>query len=361
MTKRSLTLVAILALTVGACAGTTESTTTTAAEDTTTTAPPVEAVLLSYSLTAGDVFQYEVGLDQHIEVEATGDASAMGEEEIPGEASVDIAGTAVFTHTVADGPEAGTYEIQITGEFENVSVSGTVDGEPVDSSEVPDFAAMEPIDVTVVVDEQGNVISAGGEDIEDPLAGVFGGLESMNGSAPAPGLDPGQFFGPLFSDEEVAVGDTWTEEVETPGLGVEPVVTNVTNTVTGIEEFEGADVYLIDTSSVTSPIEFDLAEFFQGLFGAFLPEEASDEETAEFEELMAQLRFLINIDDSSADATSRFDAEAGIVRQSEIAAGTQIGMDMMIPDDTTGEMIGFQMEMVIDQVITYHLISGPSA
>jgi hypothetical protein len=36
-------------------------------------------------------------------------------------------------------------------------------------------------------------------------------------------------------------------------------------------------------------------------------------------------------------------------------------MDMMIPDDTTGEMISFQMEMVIDQVITYHLISGPSA
>jgi len=34
---------------------------------------------------------------------------------------------------------------------------------------------------------------------------------------------------------------------------------------------------------------------------------------------------------------------------------------MMIPDDTTGEMIGFQMEMAIDQGITYHLISGPQA
>jgi hypothetical protein len=361
MTKRSVTLVAILALLLGACAGTTE-TTTTAGNTTTTSAPPsVEAVLLSYSLTAGDVFQYEVGLDQHIEIEASGDASAMGEEEIPGEASVVLAGTAVFTHTVADGPEQGTYEIHITGEFEDVSVTGTVDGETVDSSEVPDFASMEPVDVTVVVDEQGNVIGAGGEDIEDPFAGLFGGLESMNGSAPAPGLDPGQFFGPLFSDEEVAVGDTWSDDVETPGLGDEPLVTSVTNTITGVEQFDGVDVYLIDTASTTSPIEFDLAEFFRGLLGAFIPEEATADETAEFEELMSQLRFLINIDDTSADGTSRFDSEAGIIRQSEIAAATHIGMDMMIPDETSGEMIGFQMEMTLDQNISYHLISGPQA
>ena len=368
MTKRSFTLVAILALVLGACGGTTETTTTTAAGttttavDTTTSAPAsVEAVLLSYSLTAGDVFQYEVGLDQHIEIEATGDAAALGEEEFPGTASVDLAGTAVFTHTVADGPESGTYEIHITGDFEDVSVTGTVDGEPIDSSEVPEFATMEPVDVTVVVDEQGAVISAGGEDVEDPFAGLFGGLESMNGSAPTPGLDPGQFFGPLFSDDEVAVGDTWSDDVETPGFGDEPVVTSVTNTVTGVEEFDGAEVYLIDTASSTSPIEFDLAEFFQGLFGAFIPEEATAEETAEFEELMSQLRFLINIDGSTADGTSRFDAEAGIIRQSEIAAATHIGMDMMIPDETTGEMIGFQMEMTIDQDISYHLISGPQA
>ena len=360
MNKRSVTLVATLALVLGACVGTTE-TTTTVEESTTTTAPPaVEAVLLTYSLTAGDVFQYEVGLDQHIEIEASGDATAMGEEEIPGEASVDIAGTAVFTHTVADGPEAGTYEIQITGEFEDLSVTGTVDGAPVDSSEVPDFAAMEPIDVTVVVDEQGNVISAGGEEIEDPFAGLFGGLESMGGNAPAPGLDPGQFFGPLFSDEEVAVGDTWSDEVETPGLGEEPVVTSVTNTVTGVEQFDGGDVFLIETASSTSPIEFDLGEFFRGLFGAFIPEEATAEESAEFEELMSQLRFVVNIDDTTADGTSRFDPEAGIIRGSDITAGTHIGMDMMIPDDTTGEMIAFQMEMTIDQDVSYDLISGPS-
>jgi hypothetical protein len=352
MTKRSISLVAILAFVLAACAGTTETTTTPAP-------PTAEAVLLSYSLTDGDEFQYEVGIDQHIDLTASGDASAMGEEEIPGEASVDIAGTAVFTHTVADGPEDGTYEIHIVGSFEDLSVTGTVDGEPIDSTEAPDFAAMEPVDVTVVVDEQGNVVSADGEDVEDPLGGLFGGLGSMSGGAPAPGLDPGQFFGPLFSDDEVAVGDTWSNEVETPGLGEESIVTSVTNTITGVEQLDGADVFVIDTASTTSPIEFDLAEFFRGLFGAFAPEEATEDETAEFEEMMGQLQFLISIDDTSADGTTRFDADAGIARESEIAAATHIEMDMMIPDDTTGEMIGFQMEMAINQGITYRLIAGP--
>lgn len=362
MPKRSLTLIPVLALVLVACTASTE-TTTPSVDPTTTSAPPVaEAVLLSYSLAAGDGFQYEVGLDQHIELEASGDASAMGEEEIPGEASIDITGTAVFTHEVAAGPEEGTFEIHITGDFEDLAVTGTVDGEPVDASEIPEFASMEPIDVTVVVDERGNVISAGGEDIEDPLGGLFGGLGAMSGGgAPAPGLDPGQFFGPLFSDEEVAVGDTWSDEVETPGLGEEQIVTSVTNTISAVEEFDGAEVYVIDTISTTTPIEFDLAEFFRGLFGAFIPEEATAEETAEFEDLMGELRFLISIDDTSSNGTTRFDAEAGVARQSETTAATHIVMDMMIPDDTTGELIGFQMEMTIDQGISYHLISSPQA
>ncbi|MDP9495154.1 MAG: hypothetical protein M3P87_07945 [Actinomycetota bacterium] len=363
MPKRSTIFIPVLALVLAACNGTAETTTTTSVAPTTSTtaAPPAEAVLLSYTLAAGDGFQYEVGLDQHIELEASGDAAAMGEEEIPGQASVDITGTAVFSHEVAAGPEEGTFEIHITGNFDDVAVTGTVDGEPIDTSEVPDFAAMEPIDVTVVVDEQGNVISSGGEDVEDPLGGLFEGLGSMGGGAPAPGLDPGQFFGPLLSDEEVAVGDTWSDEIESPGLGEEPIVTSVTNTISGVEQLDGAEVLVIETISTTSPIEFDLAEFFRGLFGAFIPEEATAEETAEFEDLMGELRFLISIDDTSSSGTTRFDAGAGTARQSDVTAGTHIVMDMMIPDDTTGDLIGFQMEMSIDQDISYQLISSTSA
>jgi hypothetical protein len=34
---------------------------------------------------------------------------------------------------------------------------------------------------------------------------------------------------------------------------------------------------------------------------------------------------------------------------------------MNVPDETTGEMAGFVMDMTLDQDITYRLISGPNA
>lgn len=363
MTKRFLSLVTVLALVAGACGGTTEGTTTTSSDDgssTTTAVETPEAVLLSYALAAGDEFQYEVGLDQHIEMQATGDASLMGDEEMPGDASVDLAGTANFTHVVSDGPEPGTYEVHITGDFSDVSVTGVIDGEPVDSDEAPEFASLEPIDVTVTVDEKGNLIPDSQAE-GDPLAGMFGDLGAMGSGAPTPGLDPGQFIGPPFPDDEVSVGDTWSDEIETPGLGADPIVTNITSTVTGVDEVDGIEVLVIESNASTSLIEFDLGQFFAGMFGAFLPEEATDEEKAELEETLAQLQFLITIDGSTADSTTLFDPEAGVAKQSSTTASTNIAMDMNIPDEETGEMVGFEMNMTLDQDITYRLISGPTA
>lgn len=363
--KRHLPIVVVWALALAACnTASGNETTSTAAETTTTstTVPAPEAVLLSYTLSSGDEFNYEVALDQHIEMNATGDASLMGGEEVPGDASIDVAGTATFTHVISDGPEPGTYEVHITGEFADVSVTGTIDGESVESEQPPDFASLEPIDVTVVVDEQGNVIQPGPEGSDDPLAGMFGDLGALGGGgSPAPGLDPGQFIGPPFSDEEVAVGDTWTEEVETPGLGEDPIVTSITSTVTGVEELDGTEVHVIETNSTTSLIEFDLAEFFAGMFGAFATEDASAEELAELELMLDELQFLIRVDGATADSRTWFDAGAGISRQSETSSSADISMDLNIPDEETGEMVGFVMEMGLDQDVTYRLISGPTA
>lgn len=355
--KRSLSLATVLALVLAACGGTSADPSISPESET----PAVEAVLLSYSLAAGDEFQYEVGLDQHIEMSASGDPSLMGGEDLPGEASVDVAGTATFAHVISDGPEPGTYEVHITGEFTDVSVTGTIDGESIDSTETPEFAAIEPIDVTVIVDEQGNIVHEGG-DIEDPLGGILGDLGALGGGAgPAPGHDPGQFIGPPLSDDEVTVGDTWTDEIETPGLGEDPIVTSITSTVSGVEELDGTDVLVIDSNAVTSLIEFDLAEFFAGMFGAMAPEGASTEETAEFEAMMGQLQFLISVDGTTADSRTWFDAEAGVAKQSETTSATSISMDMNIPDEVTGEMAGLVMDMTLDQDVTYRLISGPTA
>jgi len=363
MTKRSLTLIAALALVVASCGGAVQDTTTTGAPDveTTTTAPAVEAVLLSYSLAAGDEFQYEVTIDQHIEMSAEGDESTMAEEEMPGSASIDLSGTGTFTQVVSDGPTAGTYEVHITGDFTDVSVTGTVDGEPVDSSETPDFAEIDPVDVTVVVDEQGKLVedSATGQ---DQLGSDLFGLGGLGGDGSVPGLDLGRFIGIPLSDQEVTVGDIWTEEIETPGMmDVEPIVTTVTSEVTGVEETGDVEVFVIETTTSTSPIEFDLAQFFAGMFGAFMPDGASDEEKAEMETVLAELRFLISIDESTSESATRFDPAAGLARQVDSTSATNIAMDINFPDEETNEMVGFVVNMTLDQDISYRMISGPTA
>ncbi len=361
MKKRLVAFAAVLALAAAACGGSADSTTTTstAPETTTTAAPAVEAVLLSYALESGTQLSYEVTLDQHIDLTTSGDPSVMGDGQIPGNASVEITGTANLTHEISDGPEPGTHQVHITGDFSDVSVTGTIDGEPVEGDQAPDFASLDPVDVTIVVDEQGNIIpedSSSG----DPLGGMFGDFSSLQ-NAPAPGLDPGQFFGPSLSNEEVTVGDTWSEDIESPGMGDEPIVTSVTSTVTGTDQVDGHDVLVIESNSTTSLIQFDLGEFFAGLFGGFMPEDTTDEEAATFQALVDQLKFLITVDGAKSDSTSLFDPDAGLVRKSDLSAGANIGMDIMIPDETTGELVGFQMSMTMDQNVSYRLLSEPSA
>ncbi len=360
MPKR-LPILAVLALILTACSpGASDQTTTTqaVAEATTTTSEAPsglpDAVLLNYTLESGTTLSYEVSLNQHLEMSAVGDPSVMGDDELPGEAVIDLEGTAVFTYTIADGPEPGTYEITIQGEFEDLSVTGTVDGEPVD--EAPDFAGVEPVNVTVIVDEQGNLI-AGDEGIEDPFGALFGDL----GGANAPGLDPGQFFGPSFSEGDVGVGDTWSEELETPLFGDEPVITSLTSTITATDQVDGVDVFVIETSTSTTLIEIDLGEFFRGMFTAFIPEDGDDEELAEFEAVMGQLQFLISINGTKSDTTTWFDPEAGVVRKSETDGSTTIAVSINIPDETTGDLVGFDMEMSISQQIFQRLLDGPTA
>jgi hypothetical protein len=370
MPKRLLLLLLLLlavALVVAACSPSVsdETTTTSTASveepTTTTTTEPSSALpdtaLLSYALESGATFSYEMKLNQHLELSASGDPSLMGDDELPGEAVIDLEGTAVFTYTVSDGPEPGTYEINVVGAFEDLAVTGTADGEPV--GEVPDFAGVEPVDVTVIVDEQGNPIVIDGGP-EDPLGGLFGDFNDLGGAG-STGLDPGQFFGPPFPGDEVGVGDSWTDEIETALFGDEPVVTRVTSTITAADEVDGVDVFVIETSTSTSLIEVDLGEFFLGLLGAFIPEDATAEELSEFDAMMAQLQFLISIDDTEADTTTWFDPVAGVVHRSETDGTTAIAMSINIPDETTGELVGFEMDMAISQQISLRLVDGPAA
>ncbi len=359
-------LIAALTLVLAACNGSEagESTTTAggSGDDPTTTTqetPAAEEMLLTYSLGAGDTFVYDVVIEQNIEMSSDGEGSSFGDEELPGSALVDLTASGTFTFEVADGPEPATYSVTITSDLTEVDATGTVDGEAIDSDDAPEFAEIEPVSVTVVVDEQGNVIPDS-PTAEDPFADLFGGLGGM-GPGAIPGAELGQFFGPPFPDDEVAVGDTWSDTFETPGLGAEPFSTAVTTTVTGVDTIDGVDVLVVESDVTVDAFEFDLGEFFVGLFSGFLPEDASAEEQAEVDALIEKLRFVMSFDESGSQSTTYFDPEAGITRQFDVTSSSLIEMDINFPDEESGELIGFIMNMAVDQTVSHKLVNGPSA
>lgn len=352
---RTLPIVIALALAAAACGQSSADSTTVP-----TTEPAPEAVQLSYSFEPGTTFQYEVSFDQQLNMSTTGDSAALGEEEVPGQADLGVSGVTTFTHTVEAGAEPGTFDITILGDFTDLTVTGTVDGEPVDSGEIPELADIEPVETTITVDEQGNVLSTGEEDLG--LGGAFGADPSALGALGSPNMDFGTLIGPPLADREVTVGDTWSETLEEPmPFGEDSITTSVENEVTGTDTIDGADVFVIETISTTSLIEFDLAEMMIGFFAAFMPEEATPEERAELEAMMANLRFLMTIQPSDYTTTSWFDPEAGYARRAETAGSSQITFDVNFPDETTGEMVAFAMDMAIDQTVSYRLVDASSA
>jgi hypothetical protein len=360
MRIRTFTLLAVLALVAAACspAGTSDSTSTTEPEVTTTQQPAPEPVQLSYSLASGTSYTFEVDLNQQIDMTTTGDAAALGEQDIPGQMSVAVTGTSVFDYSVADGPEPGTYAVTITGDFSDLQFEGTVDGEPVTDADIPDFANMEPVDVTVIVDEQGNVIpdESGAQNDLLGMGGLdlFGQLGS-NGAA-------GQFVGPPFTEDEVTVGDTWSETVETPTMpGEDPITTKIESEVVATDSVDGHDVFVIQTTTTTSPISFDLGQILAGFMTAFVPEDASDEELAQLDEMVSQIKFAFDVDETVGHLETRFDYDAGLARSADYANTTHMVMDINMPDETTNELMAFGLDMTVAQDITYRLTDAPSA
>ncbi|MGH8945678.1 MAG: hypothetical protein ACRDVL_05980 [Acidimicrobiia bacterium] len=348
-----LPLLVVLAALVAGCGQ--ESASTTLAP--TTTEPAPEAVLLSYKFEPGTTFRYEVEFEQHITTTASGNPGALG-EEVPGQADLQVSGVTTFTHNVQAGPDPGTFQVAIHGAFNDLTVTGTVDREPIDSGEIPDFAEMDPIRTIVTIDEQGNVLSD--PDLGELFNSPTGNLGALG--LPATGLDLGSLVGPSLPNREVAVGDTWSETVEEPmPFGGEPLTTNVESRVTGTDTIDGAEVFLVETISSTSAIELDLGEMMVGLFSGFMPEEATEEERAELEAMMEGLRFLMTVDPSSFLTTTWFAPDPGHALRSEASGTTHMIFDINFPDETTGDMVAFAMDMTMDQTVRYRFLDAGSA
>ncbi len=310
---------------------------------------------LSYSLEPGTTLVYEVDLDQTIKVSSTGNAEAMGGEDgFPGAVDLHVVGTTLLNHEISEGPEPDTFEIHITGEFTDLEVTGTIDGEPFDEGdELPDIAGMDAIDATVVVDAQGNLV-VDDDQFGGDLFGDLGSADPFTQFGQAGGF--GQFFGFPLPDGEVSVGDSWSNTIETPMmLGMDPATAEIVSEVTGTDEVDGEDVLVIETTTSTSPVEIDFGELLLGFLGGLGGEGlggGSDELSAQLEEL----RFLINVDGGDSQTTTLFDADDGLIRDSDIDSTVSVVMDMNMPDEDTGEMVEFTADMQMQQSISYQLV-----
>lgn len=358
--RGTLSLISALAILIAACGEQTADTTVapTSTEAPTTTEFPA-AVLLSYNFEPGTTSRYEVEFVQNIVMSASGDPSVMGGEEVPGTADLEVSGLTTFTQTVEAGAEPGTFDITVVGDFSDLTVTGTADGEPVDPEEIPDLAEIDPVRTTFTVDEQGNILSSTDGSVGgDPLAGDFGALGGMG----TPGMEFGSLVGPSLAEREVTVGDSWSETIEEPmPFGGEGITTSVENRVTGTETVEGVEVFVIETTSTTTAIEFDLGQMMIGFFESFMPEEATDEERAELEAMMEDLRFLMTVEPSTYLTTTWFDPDAGQALRSESSGATQMTFDVNFPDEATGEMVAFAMDMTLDQQVFYRFLGIGSA
>lgn len=353
MRKSFLTILSVMLVIVAACSDPSGD----PGDGTTVPDSQAEAVLLSYSLTAGTDYTYDLEVTQNIVMTAEGNGSSLGEEDFPGSADIEMTARGTITYTVADGTKPNTYEVTITGSFDDVTATGTVDGEDIESGEVPDFAEIQPVEMTLIVDEQGNIIPD--ELGADPTAGLLGGMENLT-DLPGANL-AAQFFGPPFGDEPVTVGQAWTTTNTTPGPGDEPTVTTTEGRVTGIDAVDGVEVFVVESTSETSPVEFDLAEFFVGLFSGFMPASPAPEEQEELQALIDGLRFAVSVDGARANSTTLFDPVTGVAHNFESQNSSNVAMDINFPDEATGELVGFVMEMKVDQSSNLRLVSAPNA
>lgn len=360
MSRAPRTLVVVTALALAACSGgePAAETTTTTAPTSTTTAPAIETMDVAYTYTPDTRLKYDLSLTSDVTMSVEGDATAMSDGELPSDADLSSSVDTVVAFDVYDGPEAGTYEIVITGALTDADVSGTVDGEPfdpmADASLAEQFAALPPIEKTVIVDEEGNILSmSGAGDAGFPGSDLFSLGSLGQDQVPLP-------LGPSFPGGELSVGDTWTDTRTLDGPDG-PITVETTSEVVGVEPYDDVDVFVIESTTTTDGFEVDMSElirgFFEGFAGMTSDGTGSTDSTLppDLQEMLDQISFVISTEPSVAHSTTWFDPEAGQVRKIDHDQTTAISMSFRGPDEQTGELVSFSIDLTLDQAAVFEL------
>jgi hypothetical protein len=194
-----------------------------------------EAQPLALSFTQGQEQSYEIHqtMDAHVSSDVFGDQPL----------TMDLSETVTWTVTSVDRDGTATIEVTVT------NLSGSLNGEPVPSKDIP------PLEMTIASD--GRVLSAGGV--------AFGGSPDTQGFG-FPGMEQ---LTPVLPDagQKVSVGDTWekTFSQDFP-YGDGRVEFNASSTYVRNETVDGRQAAVIQTE-LTVPLDLtiNLSELLEAL------------------------------------------------------------------------------------------------
>ena len=327
---------------------TTASQATTVPETTTTTeAPGFEPVRLSYNYPSDGELEYSITIEQQAEVELEG---GPAEGMPPGPIAMNTILAGAISYTISPGPDEDTVSIRIVSDIQMVENEATMGGFSIPASELGEAPGFEtPIDITVIMDSQGNVLEVSSEGFDD----LFGGMNLQSASSVG-NQHLSRPFGPAFPDTPLGVGDSWTEQIEQEGpFG--SIVTDADHLVVAVEGTEERPILVVQSEYRTDAFEWDMSEMMLGMFGAFA-EEDSSEEGQEGAGLFGDIQLLVSATPGVVHSTVRFDLGLGLVIEGEQQAQGEVATSMTMPGDA-GEPFTIITAVKYDQQTFFQLIS----
>ena len=184
-----------------------------------------------------------------------------------GELELETSAVIDQTYRIGPGPVDKTLEIYLTSDLAELSVTGAEDldedfDETLLGSQWPGFDEIPP--VAVVIDEQGKILEFAFSEVEAPYESaedaLFGLVQEQIVSANAIGANFDGPLGPVFpADQLLDIGSVWTDKTESR-IGGQAVVTDYTHEITGVAEFNGVEVVVIESTAAISGYEADLED-----------------------------------------------------------------------------------------------------
>jgi len=321
--RRTVALLAALALTITACGG--------GSDPSVFDAGATRA--LAYSLTGDAPFDYHVAMDMSVSTDIGGAlAASMGETM---NMAMDMEFDAAYR--VIAGSDPGTYRVELgVGNIHlnsgNVEVAGeSVDFADLDPAEIQAAMDAQATEMAYVIDGQGRLQSmeVGGESID--LGGVFSGISPMGSQD--------LFFGPELPDGEIAVGDTWETNSEQALPGLDPIRTDLTHQVVRAEERDGHDTWLIKTEATTEPYTLtwdDLMAMASAIGGV--------DQLGLGDEIPAAFQLSMRMAPATATTYTWLDPIQGLTVAQEILSGSGIRIDMAGLPGTQGRVSSMNMD-----------------